>query len=78
VSGKTKIVGSVLGGGDVRADIAAMTRKGNGLVTALNEALNTVVANGKYAEVLGRWNLSSEAITTSEVNPPGLPRKPAS
>jgi polar amino acid transport system substrate-binding protein len=78
VGGTTKIVGSVSGGGDVKADIAAMTRKNNGLVGALNEALNTVIENGKYAEVLGRWNLTSEAIEASEVNPPGLPRKPAS
>jgi polar amino acid transport system substrate-binding protein len=78
VGGTTKIVGSVSGGGDITADIAAMTRKDNGLVRALNEALNTVIQNGRYAEVLGRWNLASEAVPTSEINPPGLPRKPAS
>jgi polar amino acid transport system substrate-binding protein len=78
VGGTTKIVGSVSGGGDVKADIAAMTRKNNGLVGALKEALDTVIENGKYAEVLGRWNLTSEAIEASEVNPPGLPRKPTS
>jgi polar amino acid transport system substrate-binding protein len=55
-----------------------MTRKDNGLVGALNEALNTVITNGKYAEVLDRWHLTSEAIEKSEINPPGLPRKPAS
>lgn len=77
--GKTKIVGSVNGGGGtVQADIAAMTEKDNGLVTALNEALNSVIANGKYTEVLGRWNLTNEALQTSVVNPPGLPRKSAS
>lgn len=78
VSGTTKIVGSVSGGGDVTADIAAMTRKGNGLVAALDQALDTVIANGQYAEVLDRWNLAGEAVATSEVNPPGLPRKQAS
>jgi polar amino acid transport system substrate-binding protein len=78
VSGTTKIVGSISGGGDVPAEIAAMTRKDNGLVTALNEALDTVITNGKYAEVLDRWHLTSEAIEKSEINPPGLPRKPAS
>lgn len=78
VSGTTKIVGSVSGGGDVTADIAAMTRKGNGLVAALDQALDTVIANGRYAEVLDRWNLAGEAVATSEVNPPGLPRKQAS
>lgn len=74
VSGDTKIVGTIPGGGDVPAQIAAMTLKDNGLVTALSEALNTVIDNGKYAEVLARWGLESEAIPTSEVNPPGLPR----
>jgi polar amino acid transport system substrate-binding protein len=78
VSGNTRIAGSVSGGGEVRADIAAMTRKDNGLVGALDQALDTVIANGQYAEVLDRWNLASEAVATSEVNPPGLPRKPAS
>lgn len=78
VGGTTKIVGSVSGGGNVTADIAAMTRKDNGLVRALNEALNTVIQNGRYAEVLDRWKLTSEAVPTSQVNPPGLPRKPAS
>jgi polar amino acid transport system substrate-binding protein len=78
VGGTTRIVGSVSGGGDLHADIAAMTRKDNGLVTALDEALDTVITNGRYAEVLARWNLTSEAVESSEVNPPGLPRKPAS
>jgi polar amino acid transport system substrate-binding protein len=67
----------VSGGGAIPADIAAMTRKDNGLVGALNAALDTVIANGKYAEVLDRWKLSSETLDKSEINPPGLPRKPA-
>ncbi len=74
VSGETKIVGVVPGGGEVPAQIAAMTQKGNNLVPALSEALNVVIKNGKYQEVLNRWGLGDEAIPTSEVNPPGLPR----
>ncbi|MGX7673728.1 ABC transporter substrate-binding protein [Plantactinospora sp. DSM 117369] len=74
VSGETKIVGLVPGGGEVPAQIAAMTKKDNKLVQALGEALNTVITNGKYREVLARWGLESEAIPTSQVNPPGLPR----
>ncbi|MDT7624813.1 MAG: hypothetical protein QOF99_5714, partial [Pseudonocardiales bacterium] len=27
-----------------------------------------------YAQVLQRWNLSNEAVPSSQVNPPGLPR----
>jgi polar amino acid transport system substrate-binding protein len=78
VNAKTKIVGTVSGGGEIKADIAAMTKKDNGLVTAVNEALNTVIEDGKYKEVLGRWNLDSESVPASEINPQGLPRKPAS
>jgi polar amino acid transport system substrate-binding protein len=44
----------------------------------VNEALNTVIEDGKYKEVLGRWNLDSESVPASEINPQGLPRKPAS
>ena len=75
VEGQTKIVGTVSGGGTIPADIAAMTQKGNGLVKALQQALDTVIKNGQYAEVLKRWNLTSEALPASEVNPLGLPRK---
>jgi polar amino acid transport system substrate-binding protein len=70
----TKIVGQVSGGGDITADIAAMTKKNNGLVGPLNEALNALIKNGTYAQVLQRWNLSNEAVPSSQVNPPGLPR----
>ncbi|MEU8631934.1 ABC transporter substrate-binding protein [Amycolatopsis sp. NPDC048633] len=75
VEGKTKIVGTVSGGGTIPADIAAMTDKDDGLVQALQQALDTVIKNGQYAEVLKRWNLASEAVPASEVNPQGLPRK---
>jgi polar amino acid transport system substrate-binding protein len=75
VEGQSKIVGTVSGGGTIPADIAAMTKKGNGLVQALQRALDTVIKNGQYAEVLKRWNLASEALPASEMNPQGLPRK---
>ncbi|WP_329045934.1 ABC transporter substrate-binding protein [Amycolatopsis sp. NBC_01488] len=74
VDGKTKIVGTVSGGGAIPADIAAMTKKDDGLVKALQQALDTVIKNGQYAAVLKRWNLASEALPASEVNPQGLPR----
>lgn len=74
VKGETKIVGQISGGGDITADIAAMTKKNNGLVKPLNDALNALIKNGAYAQVLQRWNLSNEAVPTSQINPPGLPR----
>lgn len=75
VDGKTKIVGTVSGGGTIPADIAAMTKKDDGLVQALQQALDTIIKNGRYGEVLKRWNLTSEALPASEINPQGLPRK---
>ncbi|MFC4586348.1 ABC transporter substrate-binding protein [Sphaerisporangium corydalis] len=76
VSGDSRIVGTASGAGpDLQGLIAAMTKKDNGLVKPLNEALNTVIKTGKYQEVLARWGLSNEAIPTSQINPPGLPRQ---
>ena len=73
-SGKTEIIGSFSGGGDIVGKIAATTKKDSGLVKPVAEALNLLIKNGKYAEVLDRWGLASEAVPTSEINPPGLPR----
>ncbi|MEU3627318.1 ABC transporter substrate-binding protein [Amycolatopsis coloradensis] len=75
VDGQTKIVGTVSGGGQIPADIAAMTKKGNGLAEPLRQAIQSVLTSGRYAEVLKRWNLGNEAVATSEINPQGLPRK---
>ncbi|GAA3082816.1 ABC transporter substrate-binding protein [Streptosporangium carneum] len=78
VGGDTKIVGTVSGAGpDLQGLIAAMTKKDSGLVKPLNAAFNELIKNGKYGEVLERWNLSNEALTESQINPPGLPRQPA-
>ena len=74
VKGDTKIVGQISGGGEIAADIAAMTKRNNGLVGPLNEALNALIKSGRYGQVLARWNLGAEAVPTSQVNPPGLPR----
>ncbi|MFI9817876.1 ABC transporter substrate-binding protein [Saccharothrix variisporea] len=73
-SGKTEVIGSFSGGGEIQGKIAATTKKGSGLVEPVNEALNHLIKNGKYAEVLDRWGLSNEAVEKSEINPPGLPK----
>ncbi|MER8183703.1 ABC transporter substrate-binding protein [Kitasatospora sp. NPDC094015] len=74
-TGETKVIGTYSGAGDqVLGKIAATTRKDNGLVGALNGAINEVLKNGSYAQVLKRWGLSEEAVPSSEINPPGLPR----
>ncbi|MFJ2645541.1 ABC transporter substrate-binding protein [Streptomyces sp. NPDC087420] len=74
-TGQTEVIGTYSGGGaDVQGKIAATTKKDNGLIKAVHEALNTVVKNGSYGKVLKRWGLSNEAVTSSELNPPGLPK----
>jgi polar amino acid transport system substrate-binding protein len=73
-SGQTEVIGNFSGGASVQGKIAVTTKKDNGLVTPVQEALNQLIANGKYAEVLKRWGLSDEAVPTSEINPQGLPK----
>ncbi|MFG3349736.1 ABC transporter substrate-binding protein [Streptomyces sp. NPDC048018] len=74
-AGRTEIVGRLSGAGaGLQGKIAATTKKGSGLVEAYAAALDHVIENGTYAQVLKRWGLSTEAVTRSEINPPGLPR----
>lgn len=73
-SGKTEIIGSFSGGGEIVGKIAATTKKDSGLVKPVAAALDRLVKNGKYAEVLERWGLAAEAVPSSEINPPGLPK----
>lgn len=64
VNGKTRLVGTVSGGWPITAEVAVTTRKGSGAADGITEALNELIANGKYKQVLDRWNLGY---------PPGLP-----
>lgn len=73
VNGKTKLVGTVSGGWPITAEVAVTTRKGSGAAEGITQALNDLIANGKYKQVLDRWNLGSEAIDKAATNPPGLP-----
>jgi polar amino acid transport system substrate-binding protein len=73
VNGKTRLVGTVSGGWPITAEVAVTTRKGSGAADGITEALNELIANGKYKQVLDRWNLGSEAIDKATTNPPGLP-----
>ena len=73
--GKTKEVGTLNGGWPLTAEIAFTTQKGNGLAVAAQAALNSIIKDGSYAEILDRWGLSSEAIQKSGLNPAGLPKK---
>ncbi|WP_105970679.1 ABC transporter substrate-binding protein [Streptomyces geranii] len=74
-TGRTEVVGTYSGAGStLQGLIAATTKKDSGLVKALAAAINEIIDNGTYAQVLERWGLTEEAITTSEINPPGLPK----
>ncbi|GAA3205861.1 ABC transporter substrate-binding protein [Dactylosporangium siamense] len=57
--------------------IAATTKKDNQLAKALAEAINYLIANGQYQQWLAAYNLDTEAVPTSQVNPPGLPKSNA-
>ena len=54
-------------------EIAATTLEGQRLRGPIAAALNHLIDNGAYGEVLAKWGLDVEAIDVSEVNPPGLP-----
>jgi polar amino acid transport system substrate-binding protein len=74
VAGQTEIIGTYSGGGaTVQGEIALTTKKNNGLVEALQAAVNELIKSGDYAKILARWNLSNEAVPTSQINPLGLP-----
>lgn len=72
--GKIRPVGSISGGWPRTADVAITTRKGSGLAAPLTTLLNDLIQDGKYREVLGRWNLDSEALDKAQTNPLGLPK----
>jgi polar amino acid transport system substrate-binding protein len=73
-AGKTEIVGTVSSSYPVQGLVGVTTKKGNGLVKPLADALNAAIADGSYAKVLDKWHLQAEAVPKSLVNPPGLPK----
>jgi len=74
-TGESKVIGTFSGAGDtLQGEIAVLTGKGNGLAEAFTEAINHTIENGTYQQVLDRWNLTSESVEQSELNPPGLPK----
>ncbi|MFF0475818.1 ABC transporter substrate-binding protein [Streptomyces sp. NPDC004284] len=74
-AGQTEAVGKFSGAGaGLQGKIAATTKKDSGLVAAYAAAIDHLIENGTYAQVLKRWGLGNEAVAKSEINPPGLPR----
>ncbi|QBS44069.1 ABC transporter substrate-binding protein [Nocardia sp. CS682] len=73
---QTKILGTFSGAGDaLQGEIAVLTKKNSGLVTAVQKALNHAIEHGTYQQVIDRWGLQSEQVTESRINPPGLPKQ---
>ncbi|RFA09226.1 ABC transporter substrate-binding protein [Subtercola boreus] len=70
----TRTAGVYSGAGStLQGLIAATTKKDSGLAEPLAAAINYLIENGQYAQWLAAYNLTNEAVTTSEVNPAGLP-----
>lgn len=70
----TRNAGSFSGAGEtLQGLIAATAKKDSGLAKPVADTINHLIRNGQYAQLLTAWNLSDEAVATSEVNPPGLP-----
>ncbi|MFD6106675.1 ABC transporter substrate-binding protein [Nocardia salmonicida] len=73
-----KIIATFSGAGEqLQGEIAALTKKDNGLIGPIHKALQHAIADGSYQKILDRWGLDSEKVTESRINPPGLPKKPA-
>ncbi|MBA2950915.1 ABC transporter substrate-binding protein [Streptomyces himalayensis] len=70
----TRSAGTYSGAGaTLQGLIAATTKKDSGIAKPVADAINYLIKNGQYAKWLAAWNLSNEAVSTAEVNPPGLP-----
>ncbi|MFF2463601.1 transporter substrate-binding domain-containing protein [Streptomyces mirabilis] len=70
----TRSAGTFSGAGaTLQGLIAATTKKDGGLAKPIADAINYLIKNGQYAKWLAAYNLSNEAVATSEVNPAGLP-----
>ncbi|MFJ9643762.1 ABC transporter substrate-binding protein [Streptomyces sp. NPDC004244] len=70
----TRNAGRFSGAGEtLQGLIAATAKKDSRLAEPVAAAINQLIRNGQYATLLAAWNLSEEAVKTSEVDPPGLP-----
>jgi polar amino acid transport system substrate-binding protein len=67
--GQVSVVGTVNAGWPDTTYVAATTLKGNGLVDAVEAALQHVFDDGSYTDTLARWGLSDEAVDEPVVNP---------
>jgi polar amino acid transport system substrate-binding protein len=70
----TRSAGTFSGAGaSLQGLICATSKKDSGLAKPVADAIDYLIQNGQYKAWLDSWNLADEAVSTSEVNPPGLP-----
>ncbi|WP_067696182.1 ABC transporter substrate-binding protein [Nocardia jejuensis] len=75
-AGQTKVVGNISGAGDaLQAEIGVLTKKDNGLIGAVQQAIQYAIDHGTYQQVIERWGLNDETVAQSRINPPGLPKR---
>ncbi|WP_069146103.1 ABC transporter substrate-binding protein [Rhodococcus erythropolis] len=74
-TGENEVVGQFSGAGEAAlGQIGVLVKKDNGLVQPISEAIDHLIENGTYEQVLERWKITNEAVDKSLVNPPGLPK----
>jgi polar amino acid transport system substrate-binding protein len=50
--------------------VGFVTAKGSPVAKALSDAVNKLIADGDYAKIFAKWDVTGTGITTSQVNPP--------
>jgi len=50
-------------------DVGFVTAKGSPLSKVLSDAVNKLIADGTYAEILTKWGITGYGVTASRVNP---------
>ena len=50
--------------------VGFVTAKGSPIAKALSAAVNELIANGDYAKIFAKWDVGSDLITQSVLNPP--------
>ncbi|WP_246576275.1 transporter substrate-binding domain-containing protein [Actinospica durhamensis] len=50
--------------------VGFVTAKGSPLAGLIQQAVNELISDGSYANILAKWGITGSGVTTSEVNPP--------
>ncbi|KKI22284.1 amino acid ABC transporter substrate-binding protein [Leucobacter sp. Ag1] len=73
-AGETRVVGKFNSAYPVSGEVGTVSAKGSGLAKPVQIVIQHLIDDGTYAKVLQRWGQSEEAVRTSQLNPPGLPK----